>query len=137
MNNCFRLWSLGLGLLAAGPLPGAEPLPWPDATAPAESVLQKSTRLIREKASSAQVKSPVSGEQGAKSGEPSLAQADHPEDMLQLDPFIVHGQPVPLLPPALHETRVQEFLRTGTIWQGKRFKIWFASDKGLMLTFPW
>ena len=136
MNNCFRLWSLGLGLLAAGPVFGAEPLPWPDETAPAESVLQKSTRLIREKAGAAPVKVPAGSEQGTKSGEP-LPPKDRPEDMLQLDPFIVHGQPVPALPPTLHETRVQEFLRTGTIWQGKRFKIWFASDKGLMLTFPW
>lgn len=137
MNNCFRLWSLGLGLLATGPVFGAEPLPWPDETAPVESVLKKSTRLIREKAEVTPVKSPSSLEQGAKNGEPSVSSKDHPEDMLQLEPIIVHGQPIPLLPSALHETRVQEFLRTGTIWQGKRFKFWFTSDKGLMLTFPW
>ncbi len=137
MNNCLRLWSLGLGLLAAGPVFSAEPLPWPDETAPAESVLKKSTRLIREKAGIAQGKNPANKEHGAKNGEPGLAPVDRPEDMLQLEPIIVHGQPVPALPPTLHETRVQEFLRTGTIWQGKRFKFWFTSDKGLMLTFPW
>jgi hypothetical protein len=141
MNNCFRLWSLGLGLLAAGPVFGAEPLPWPDETAPAESVLKKSSRLIREKTglpTSSSTPSPITHNPAAEDLAPP---ADRPEDMLQLEPFIVHGRQVPVLPPALHETPVQEFVRTGALWEkvGRKFKtkFWFASDKGLMLSFSW
>ncbi len=137
MNSCLRLWSLGLGLLAAGPAIGAEPLPWPDESAPAESVLKKATELIREEAGKSPAASPAITEEKAKGPQPSLAPTEMPADVLQLKPVIVHGTPPALIPPAIRETPAAKFFRTGTIWQGKRSKFWLTGDKGLMFTIFW
>lgn len=132
MKTCFRLWSLGLGLLAFRLVLSAEPLPWPDDAAPAESVLKKSARLILEKAGR-----PGLPEKPA----PVLPPKDSPEDVLQLEPFIVHGPQGPALPPALHETPLATYIRTGNLWEkiGRKIttEIFCRPDKGLGLSFSW
>lgn len=141
MNTCYRLWSLGLGLMAACPVLLAQPLPWPADTAPAESVLKKTARLIREDAGIAQGKAPASREQGAKSGEPNLAPEDNPENVVVLDTMVVREKKALAIPPALHETPVAKYLRTGNFWQriGHRFtsEIFCRPDKGIGLSFSW
>ncbi|HEX2862041.1 MAG TPA: hypothetical protein VHN79_10395 [Lacunisphaera sp.] len=73
-----------------------------------------------------------------------LAEADVEEPqgaMLELEPMIVDGQRVKPLPPPWRETRVQEVLRTGTVWEkvGARFtqRFWMQGDRGIMFTVSW
>ncbi len=137
MKSGSRLWPLGLALLAASPAIGAEPLPWPDEIARTESVMKKTTELLRAEAGIPPATSPAVTEDQTKNRKPGPESAERPADVLQLEPVIVHGKQPALIPPAVRETPAAKFFRTGTIWQGKRFKFWIAGDKGLMLTFPW
>jgi hypothetical protein len=132
MQISCRLWSIGLVLLAAGPVIGAEPLPWPDDAAPAESALKKSAQLIREEAGRAVApREPVR----------DLLPADKSENVVVLDKLVVREKRTPAIPPAVHETPVDKFFRTGTIAEhiGKKVttKFWFSGERGLMLSFLW
>jgi hypothetical protein len=119
----------------------SQPQPWPSEAAPAERVLKKSTRLIRENAALTPDKNPARTEQGAASTEPGFRAADSHEGVVVLDPFIVREQRAPALPPALHEAPVRRFLRTGTIWEkvGPRFttKFGVSGDKGIFFRLSW
>ncbi|MES1168513.1 MAG: hypothetical protein ABUL61_05020, partial [Oleiharenicola lentus] len=60
-------------------------------------------------------------------------------EILVLEPLVVTGKVD--LPPPVHETRVQEFFRTGTLWEkvGSKFtrKFWVKGDRGIMFTLSW
>jgi hypothetical protein len=104
-----------------------------DATAVQKTRVQKQvTRLILADAGHVTTASQL------EAAEPPAAGA---EETLALEPMIVTGSKVPQLPPALHETPVTEFLRTGTLWEriGHKIKtkLWMRGDKGVMLSFSW
>jgi len=62
-----------------------------------------------------------------------------PGEMLVLEPLVVTGKVD--LPPPVHETRIQEFFRTGTIWEkvGPKFtrRFWVDGGKGIGFTLSW
>jgi hypothetical protein len=62
---------------------------------------------------------------------------EHSEQTLELPAFIVREKRPPALPPPLKETQLQEFFRTGTLFETRPgIKLWMKGDKGIMLTFP-
>lgn len=116
-----------LGALSSAKLSSAEPLPEP-AT---RDVKNESLRLIhqdiraREEARPAK---PISNASDTASGE-----------VLDLPLIMVkEKKPTPLPPPPPKELKLEEFFRTGTIWESHPggVKLWMKGDKGLMLTFP-
>jgi len=62
-----------------------------------------------------------------------------PGETLVLEPLVVTGKVE--LPPPRDETRVQEFFRTGTLWEkvGPKFtrRFWVKGDRGIMFTLSW
>jgi hypothetical protein len=60
---------------------------------------------------------------------------------LELEPMIVEGKRVKPIPAPLRETKVQELLRTGVVWEnvGPRFsqRFWMKGDRGVMFTVSW
>ena len=141
MKMRFQRWSPGLGLMILGTALGVPPEVVPADAMPSESVLQKTTRLIREDAARAAAQGPADAATVAKSAGPDLALLPSPGEPLVFDPMVVHRKQVPEIPPAVHESPVTEVLRTGTFWQkiGPRFttRLWASGDKGLMLTLAW
>jgi hypothetical protein len=134
VKTCFHLWSLGLGLIVAGPIlcEQPQPLPWPTARAPAESVSKKAARLIWEKAGLPNV---------PEKPESNFPPAESREEVLQLAPMVVREPRPPALPPSLHEAPVRKFLRTGTVWEkvGPKFttKFGVSGDKGIFFRLSW
>ena len=62
---------------------------------------------------------------------------EHSEASIELPAFIVREKRPPALPPRLKETELQQFFRTGTLFETRSgLKLWMKGDKGLMLTFP-
>lgn len=63
------------------------------------------------------------------------------EATLLLDPMIVEGEKVKDLPAVPQENKVQEVLRTGTLWEhkGPRFtrRFWIKGDRGIGFTLSW
>jgi hypothetical protein len=60
---------------------------------------------------------------------------------LELEPMVVEGKRVKAIPPPVRETKVQELLRTGVVWEnaGARFtqRFWMKGDRGIMFTVSW
>jgi hypothetical protein len=134
MKISFHLWTFGAGLMMAYPALRAEQPTQPTAdAAPAESVLKKTARLIREdvRLATAAPAEPV----------PVLPPKDSQEEVLQLDRVFVRAPRVLGLPPVLLETPVAEFFRTGTVWErvGRKFttKVGVKGDEGVFLRFSW
>jgi hypothetical protein len=67
--------------------------------------------------------------------------AANAEETLRLAPMIVEGRRELALPPPVKENRVQEVLRTGTLWKkvGPRFtkRFWVKGDEGIAFTLSW
>ena len=140
MKTYRRLSSLGLvGLMALGPVLDAPPQVVPADPVPKESVVQKTTRLIRYDAYFANaIEPPVAPNLAPAADHPVV---DNPDQAVVFDTLVVREKRIPVLPPVVHETTVAEVLRTGTLWEriGHRFstRFWARGDKGLMLTLSW
>lgn len=98
---------------------------------PRTQVQDQLTRLIRQ-------------ENGIASTVPT-AEENKPERIaegtLELEPMIVEGKRELAWPPPVRENRVQEVLRTGTLWErvGSRFtkRFWAKGDRGIGFTLSW
>ncbi|MGC4072633.1 MAG: hypothetical protein QM760_08960 [Nibricoccus sp.] len=57
-----------------------------------------------------------------------------PEDVVLLDPLETTDKKIPdFFPAHPPETKFEEFVRTGTIWEKGRIRFWAKGDQGLML----
>lgn len=60
---------------------------------------------------------------------------------LELEPMVVEGKRVKPIPSPVRETKAQELLRTGVVWEnaGSRFtqRFWMKGDRGIMFTVSW
>ena len=116
-------------LLAFGPAAKAQ-TPVAAAAPPAPSTVKaESLRLIRQDAAATR-------QNDAKSADanPTVPPDNH---TLILERLVVREKRLPPLPPPPPpESKLQEVLRTGTIWQNKKgtVRFWARGDKGLMLT---
>ena len=117
---------LGLALLPGG-LPAEETLV--TAKAPRTPMQLQLSRLIRE-------------EHGIAAKELAPAGEDAPVvtgDTFHLEPMIVTEEKLKNLPPP--ETKMENFIRTGTIWEkiGRKFtqRFWAKGDEGIMFTLSW
>ena len=133
MKTGFRLFSFALGLMAAClalraqlvptvSKPASDPPP-----APAGRVQHEITRLLREDAGL------------SSKADPGIPPIESPDEVLVLDPIVVTEKKTPVLPPALHETPVNAFIRTGTIAEhvGRKVTTRFWFSDALRLSFSW
>ncbi len=62
------------------------------------------------------------------------APLETPDDVVLLDPMETTDKKIPdFFPPRPPETKFEEFVRTGTIWEKGRMRFWTKGDRGLML----
>lgn len=62
------------------------------------------------------------------------APIETPEDVVLLDPLETTDKKIPdFFPAHTPETKFEEFVRTGTIWEKGRIRFWAKGDRGLML----
>jgi hypothetical protein len=137
--------SLGLaflpGVLCAGEEVNAEvegrgtkvESPAPPASKSKTRVQDQLNRLIREEAG---IAGPVPApEEGA------AASNEEEKETLQLEPLTVEGKRELAWPPPLRENKVQEVMRTGTLWKkvGPRFtrRFWIKGDEGIGFSLSW
>jgi len=115
------------GALSSTELPGAELLPEPVT----RDVKSESLRLIQQD---------IRVRKGTEPVKPTLSSpATTSEEVLDLPDMVVREKKTPQLPsPPPKEPKLQEFFRTGTIWENRSgsVKLWIKGDKGLMLTIP-
>lgn len=122
--RCVALTCL-LGALSSARLTGAELIPEP-ATREVKTEL---LRLIQQDIRAREKARPT----------PTNAPATAPGEVLDLPRMVVREkQPPKLPPPPPKEQKLEQFFRTGTIWESRPggVKLWMKGDKGLMLTFP-
>ncbi len=116
-----------LGALSSIGLRGAELIPEPAK----RDVKSESLRLIQQDIRAREEARPARPIPSA----PTIAS----EEVLHLPPMVVKEKKPPQLPsPPPKEPKLEEFFRTGTIWESRPggVKLWIKGDKGLMLTFP-
>ena len=139
MKTRFQLPAVGLMILGAAF--GAPPPVVPADAAPKESVVKKTTRLIEEDVAFTPANAPVHQAADANPAKPAPLLLQNPAEPLVFATMVVREREVPEIPPAVHESRAAEVLRTGTFWRriGPRFttQLWARGDKGLMLTLAW
>ena len=137
MKSSIWFLSCGLGLAATCLDLQAEAGAAPALPKTRTRVQKLLTDLIKEDAGAPTIANPVAASQP----EASSAPAETAENTLVLDPMVVTAKKSLEIPPPLHETRVQEFFRTGTIWKkvGPRFtrEFWFRGDQGIGFTLSW
>jgi hypothetical protein len=114
-----------MGALSSAEAPGAELLPEPAV----RGVKGESLRLIIQD---------FRAREEAQRTRPARGPAAEGGEVLDLPKMVVTEKKPPDLTPPPKEPKLQEFFRTGTIWEARPggVKLWMKGDKGLMLTLP-
>lgn len=118
-----------LGVGSSGDMGGAELVP-EDPARP--SAMVELGKLIRQ-----DIQAKANAERARLAQQPAAGKPPD-EETLTLPPMTVTAKKPPDLTPPPKENKLEEILRTGTIWQSKSggVKLWLKGDKGLMLTIP-
>jgi hypothetical protein len=65
----------------------------------------------------------------------NTAAEEIPVDVVALDPLVITDKKIPDFTPP-REAKFEKFVRTGTIWQKGRVRVWAKGDRGIMIDLP-